>query len=91
MDKIELEVPEGVAQANAGRVFNQQVVDLQRRGVPMDQIEKRTAELREACNQRAQRELKLSFIFETMANQEQIEVSDDEVKARVGLIAVFCC
>ncbi len=87
MDKIEVEVPEGVARANAGRVFNQQVVDLQRRGVPMDQIEKRTDELREACNQRAQQELKLSFIFETMAKEEKIEVSEDEVQARVGMIA----
>jgi len=87
LDRIELEVPEGVALANAGRVFNQQVVELQRRGVPMDQIEKRSDELREACRQRAQRELKLSFIFEAIAGSEKIEVSEDEVQARVGMIA----
>lgn len=87
LEHVEFEVPEGVARANAGRVFNQQLVDLQRRGVPVEQIEERADELREACNRRAQRELKLSFIFETIAKKEKIEVSEDEVQARVGMIA----
>ena len=87
LEKVEFEVPEGVARANAGRVFNQQLVDLQRRGVPVEQIEERVDELREACNRRAQRELKLSFIFEAIAKKEKIEVVEDEVQARVGMIA----
>jgi len=87
LDRVPLEVPEGVAEANAGRVFNQQVVSLQRRGVPIPQIEERAEELMEACRNRAQRDLKLAFILEAIAKDENIETTEDELQARVRLIA----
>jgi len=87
LDHVPLEVPEGVARANAGRLFNQQVVSLQRRGVPIPAIQERAEELLEACRQRAQRDLKLLFIFNSIAKKESIEATEDEVQARVGLIA----
>jgi len=87
LEKVALEVPEGVAEANAGRVFNQQVVSLQRRGVPIPQIEERADELLQACRSRAQRDLKLAFILEAIAKQESIETTEDELQARVKLIA----
>jgi len=87
LEKVSLEVPEGVAEANAGRVFSQQVVSLQRRGVPIPQIEERADELMQACRNRAQRDLKLAFVLEAIARQENMETTEDEVQARVKLIA----
>ena len=40
-----------------------------------------------ACRQRAQQDLKLSFILNSIARQEAVEVTEDEVQARVGVIA----
>lgn len=87
LDKVPLEVPEGVAEANAGRVFNNQTVRLQQQGVPLQQIQERADELMTACRNRAQRDLKLAFIFAALAKQEKIEATEEELQARVGLIA----
>lgn len=87
LEKVPLEVPEGVAEANAGRVFNQQVVSLQRQGVPTDYLQEHAEELFESCRGRAQRDLKLSFIIDALAKKESIETTEDEVQARVGLLA----
>jgi len=43
--------------------------------------------LLESCRGRAQRDLKLSFIIEALAKQEKIETSEDEVQARVSMLA----
>ncbi|MBN2583106.1 MAG: trigger factor, partial [Planctomycetes bacterium] len=87
IEHVEFEVPEGVAKANAGRVFNQHIVDLQRRGVPVERIEERAEELREASDRQAQRQLKLDFICEAAAKAEKLEVTEDEIQARVSMIA----
>jgi trigger factor len=87
LEKVPLEVPEGVAEANAGRVFNQQVVSLQRQGVPTDYLQEHADELLESCRGRAQRDLKLSFIVEALAKKENFEATEDEVQARVSLLA----
>lgn len=87
LNKVSLEVPAGVAAANADRVFNQQVMSLQRQGVPLETIQERADELLEACRGRAARDLKLDFIFAAVAKQEGIEATEDELQARVGLLA----
>jgi len=87
IEHVPFEVPEGVARANAGRVLNQHIVDLQRRGVPIEVIEQRFEELREASDRQAQRQLKLDFICEAIAKAEKVEVTEDEIQARVAMIA----
>jgi trigger factor len=84
---VPLEIPLGVAESNAGRVFNQQVVNLQRQGVPVSEIEAKAEALMEACRQRAQRDLKLEFVLGAIAKKENIETTEDEVQARVAMIA----
>lgn len=87
LDKVLLEVPAGVAAANADRVFNQQTMALQRQGVPLELIQQRADELLESCRGRAARDLKLDFIFAAVAKKEGLEATEDELQARVGLLA----
>ena len=87
LDHVAFEVPEGVAASNAGRIFNRQVVQLQKQGVPVHQIEEKAEELMEACKQRSKVELKLSFITSEIATKEKMETTEDEVQARVQMIA----
>jgi trigger factor len=87
LDHVAFEVPQGVAASNAGRIFNRQVVSLQKQGVPVHQIEEKAEELMEACKRRSQTELKLSFITQEIAQKEKMETTEDEVQARVQMIA----
>ena len=87
LDHVAFEVPQGVADSNAGRIFNRQVVSLQKQGVPVHQIEEKAVELMEACKQRSKIELKLSFITSEIAVKEKMETTEDEVQARVQMIA----
>ncbi len=87
LKEVPLEVPEGAAEANASRLFNQQVVSLQMRGVPVDLIQNQAEQLQASSRDRARTELKLSLILEALAKKENIEVSEDEVQARVAMMA----
>lgn len=87
LKEIPLEVPEGAAESNASRLFNQQVVNLQMRGVPVDLIQNQAEQLQASSRERARTELKLSLILEAIAKKENIEVTDDEVEARVAMMA----
>jgi trigger factor len=87
LKQVQLEVPAGVAEANAGRVFNQQVMNLQRQGVPLETLQERAEELMTACRGRAAQDLKLDFIFAAIAKKENLTTTEDELQARVSLLA----
>ena len=87
LKQVPLEVPAGVAEANAGRVFNQQIVNLQRQGVPLETLQERAEELMAACRSRAAQDLKLDFIFAAIAKKENLTTTEDELQARVSLLA----
>ena len=83
----QLELPEGVAARHADSVLRRHYVELLHRGVPREQIDERIAELQAAATEQAKQDLKLSFILGKIAEQEKIEVSPDEVNARVAQMA----
>lgn len=87
LKEVPLEVPEGSAEAGAARLFNQQVVNLQMRGVPVEMIQNRAEDLQATSRNQARTELQLSLILEALAKKENIEVSDDEIEARVAMMA----
>jgi len=63
-------------------------MNLQSRGIPVDEIEKRLGEIRNATTEEADRDLKLHFILDAIAKKEKMEVTDAEVDARVQMIAM---
>lgn len=85
--QVEIEIPEGVAETGAQRAFNREVVNLQRRGIAVEQIEQQAEQLMAACRSRAERDLKLSFIVEALAKANDFEATEAEVQARVSMIA----
>jgi trigger factor len=87
LGSVSFDLPEGAAGRYAERVLQRQAVNLLMRGVPRDQIESRITELRSAAGQQAQRELKLSFILQKIADEKGITVEEGEVNARIAQIA----
>jgi len=87
LEHAPMDLPEDLAKRHADRLLNRTLVNLQYRGVPVEQIEGRLDEIRNASAAKSARELKLTFILDRIAGKENIEVTDAEVDARVRFIA----
>ncbi len=87
LDNTDFSLPEGVARRHTDRVVQRRTVDLLQRGVPREKIEENITELQAAAGEEARRDLKLQFILDKIAGEREVEVSSDEVNARVAQIA----
>ena len=87
LEKVPFDLPEELAKRHANRLLQRQLVDLQYRGIPPQEIEKRIDEIQSASTEQAARDLKLHFVLDAIAKREKIEATDAEVDARVRFIA----
>jgi len=87
LENTQFDLPAGVVARHTGRVLQRRYIDLLYRGMPREQIDERLTELQAEATEQAKRDLKLSFILGKVAEQEKIEVGEDEVNARVAEIA----
>ncbi len=87
LEHAPMELPEDLAKRHADRLLGRTLVNLQYRGVPVGEIEKRLDEIRSASAAQSARDLKLTFILDRIASKEKVEVTDAEVDARVRFIA----
>jgi len=87
LSNADFKLPEGVLARHTARLIQRRYVELLQRGVPRERIDERLTELQAAADEQARRDLKLQFILDKVAETRQIEVSDDEVNARVAQMA----
>ena len=84
---VPFDLPEDLAKRHANRLLQRQLVNLQYRGIPAQEIESRLGEIRGASTEQAARDLRLHFVLDAIAKKEGIEATDAEVDARVRFIA----
>jgi len=87
LESVPFDLPADLTKRHASRLLSRQLVDLQYRGIPAQEIESRLDDIRGASDERAARDLKLHFILGAIAKKEEIEATDAEVDARVRFIA----
>lgn len=87
LEHTKLDLPEGLSARQVERAVVRRVLDLRRRGVPQAEIDKHADELRTSARDQALNELKLYFIIEKIAEQQEIEVREEEINARIAAIA----
>ncbi len=87
LEHIPFELPTDLAKRHATSLLQRQVMNLQYRGVPVDEIEKRLGDIQSATTEQAGRDLKLHFILDKIAKKENVEATDAEVDARLRFIA----
>ncbi len=87
LDKVEFDLPGRATASQAERVLQNARLDMIRRSVPEYVIEERLAELRESSDDQAKRDLKIHFIMERLAADNNVEVEEAEVNARIFQIA----
>jgi trigger factor len=88
LEKVDLELPEGLTSRQAERVLRRRAMDLAYEGLNEQQVEERIAEMRSGSEEEAKRQLKLFFIINEAAEKAEIEVTENEINYRVTMMAM---
>jgi len=87
LDNTKLDLPEGLSSRQTERAVARRTLELQRRGLPQAEIDKRADALRTSTREETVTELKLYFILEATAEKLDIEVSEEEINAQIAAMA----
>lgn len=88
VESTKLDLPERLTAQQAARTLERRRLELMYRGANPADIEMHIAELREASNKIAQRELRQTFILNKAAEQMKITVNEGEVNAYITQMAL---
>lgn len=89
LDNTTVELPTKLTERQSNRVVQRRAIDLMQRGVPQQQLEANIDALRQGSLEEAQRELKLFFILQHIANDRQVEVDEPELNGRIAMMAAL--
>ena len=87
LDNTDFEVPPGLSSRQTDRIVQRRRVEMQRRGVPEAEVDKQADELQTQAREEAANQLKLLFILEQIAEQFEIDVSEEEINGQLAQIA----
>ncbi|GJM25861.1 MAG: trigger factor [Phycisphaerae bacterium] len=87
LELADFDVPEGVSQRHTEHLVGQQMMNLYRQGIPDSEISKHADELRLEASARARSELKLVFIMDKISEENDVNISEEEVNNAIAMIA----
>jgi trigger factor len=88
LSNTNLDLPAKLSQRQMGNVLRRRATELMQKGVPESEIVQQIDQLRIASAQQAAVDLRLYFILSKLADQFGIQVSDEEVNARIAAMAM---
>ena len=83
----EFALPEEMVKSMTANAINRQKMNLAYRGVSRDEIEKATPQIAEGVAKQTERDVRIFFILQQIAEKEGIEVSESEVERRIHVLA----
>lgn len=87
LEQTQIELPAKLSKRQEGRIVQRRAVDLLQRGVPEDQIRANIELLKQGASDEAVRELKLNFILNKIAQEQNVEVTEGELNGNIAAIA----
>ncbi|MDP3072145.1 MAG: trigger factor [Opitutaceae bacterium] len=81
--KVDFPVPDSLVEAETQGVLRQYIEEQMRRGVPEEQFEKDKKELFAGAKQAATNRVKLQLILAKIAEQEKLEISNDDLNQAI--------
>ena len=87
LENVQLDLPAKMSDRQADRVVSRRAVDLMMRGMPQQQVEANLERLRGGAKEEAARELKLFFILQKIANDQNVDVNEAELNGRIAMLA----
>jgi trigger factor len=86
-ENTQFDLPAKLSNAQADRVVQRRAMDLMQRGMPQDQVLANLEALRNGAKDEAARELKLFFILQKIAADQNVDVDEAELNGRVAMMA----
>jgi trigger factor len=87
IENTQIDLPTKLSDRQASRVVNRRAVDLMMRGMPREQIENHLEQLRHGAKDEAVRELKLFFILQKIAAEQDVDVDEAELNGQIAMLA----
>lgn len=87
LNNTQVDLPAKLSDKQTDRIISRRAVDLMMRGMPRDQVEANIERLRHGARDEAVRELKLFFILQRLAEQQQVEIDEAELNGRIAMLA----
>ncbi|MDR4508083.1 MAG: trigger factor [Candidatus Brocadiaceae bacterium] len=87
LEQIKFELPQDLVNAHTEQKTYKHQMDLLKRGMPLDEIEKQKEAIKNASAESVMQELKASLILNRIAEKERIFVTEGEVEQRIADIA----
>lgn len=87
LEQVDMELPQKLSAQQTQRILSRRRMELMYQGMGEQDIEEQLAELRAASAEQAQRELKLMFILEKVAEQYEVEVTEAEINGQIAGMA----
>ncbi len=87
LENTELELPENLSARQTDRAVMRRVIELHRKGVPFADVEAQKDELQTVARKEAVEQLKAQFILDKVAEQLDVQVTDEEVNNVIAQMA----
>jgi len=87
IDSIHFELPSKLSTKQADRVVQRRAIELLQRGLSREQIEANIERLRAGADEEANRELKLFFILQKLATDQNVDIDEAELNGRIAMLA----
>jgi trigger factor len=88
LQNVNIDLPTKLSDRQAERMLQRRKIELLMRGLPKEQVEGRVEEIRAQVQVEAARDLKLFFILQKIAAEQNVDVSEPELNGRIALLAV---
>ena len=88
LENTEFELPMDVVAEQSATLLQRQYTNLMSLGLRREQLEELMERLRASSDQQAQEQLKTFFIMDKVAEQLEIEVSEEEVNGHIAQLAI---
>ena len=87
MDKTTFELPESMVAEVTQQQIQQIANEMQKSGIDEDKLMEQKDELLETAKNKAERQVQLRLILQSIAEKEEIQVSDSEFKREMSMMA----
>jgi trigger factor len=87
LENVQIDLPTKLSDKQADRVVSRRAVDLMMRGMPREQVEANLERLRGGAKEEATKELKLFFILQKIATEQNVDVAEGELNGRIAMLA----
>lgn len=88
LDGVDFDLPERLTANQAARNLQRRRMELMYQGVDPEEIEEKLAEMRESSDEVATRELKLFFILDKLAQEHNVQISEQDIAGAIIQMAM---